>query len=726
MQALKIPLLIFILSITISAQDFWQQTNGPYGVPTVYDFLQYNDSTIFLGTNEGIIRSKDNGETWSRIDGQDLNTHIRGITKDHFGTLYAGSYDTEHGFKRLLKSTDEGNTWNQTSFGAEIRCIYIPYKDTIMIGSWDKGVYRSFNGGVTWSRVNNGNIYNGIYEIIQLDDGSVLAGSAGGGVFKTTNWGDLWIPSNTGLPANTQGYRFAKSFCKTIPSCLLVGTTLGIYYSTNNGETWNFKSAGLTDRGINKIVRDENEILYAGVDVNSGVYYSNNGGDYWNYLGLNITTFTLGWDSNSRLYAGGSSAGLYRFVFEDSSWTHIIDQGYNPVEVNHLWITESGNLIANTPSWGLKYTSNGGINWKTINEPAGFYAFETINDSIFVVGGTEHVYVSIDTGRTWSITANYYVFSSFYESANQILYLGTNHASNGICGIYISYNFGFSWELLYVFPSTAFGQMITNLYVTSTNQVMLASVAYNFYPSGNINKLYRSIDNGTTWEIIFEDQYNYVSQIIEDTNFTLFVLAGGKLLVSDDEGITWVTKTIPQTKCLAPGYNGKLYRAYSNQIYYSQDKGSTWIEANNTGLAGISIYDMLINQNNRIYLATTSGVYYGEADSIVVSVDKNKPLKTFSLSQNYPNPFNPTTRIKFTIPTPPVSSPLLKGRTMEGFVTLKVYDLLGRQVTTLVNEEKPAGEYEVEFNATTLPSGIYFYQLKAGQFSETKKMILIK
>jgi len=69
---------------------------------------------------------------------------------------------------------------------------------------------------------------------------------------------------------------------------------------------------------------------------------------------------------------------------------------------------------------------------------------------------------------------------------------------------------------------------------------------------------------------------------------------------------------------------------------------------------------------------------------------------------------------------------LVKGRTKEGFVTLKVYDLLGRQVATLVNEEKPAGEYEVEFNATNLPSGIYFYQLKAGQFSETKKMILLK
>ena len=85
----------------------------------------------------------------------------------------------------------------------------------------------------------------------------------------------------------------------------------------------------------------------------------------------------------------------------------------------------------------------------------------------------------------------------------------------------------------------------------------------------------------------------------------------------------------------------------------------------------------------------------------------------FHLSQNYPNPFNPSTRIQYSV-----------NSTQK--VTLKVYDLLGREITALVNEEKPAGQYEVEFNGTNLPSGIYFYQLKAGSFVETKKMILLK
>jgi len=96
----------------------------------------------------------------------------------------------------------------------------------------------------------------------------------------------------------------------------------------------------------------------------------------------------------------------------------------------------------------------------------------------------------------------------------------------------------------------------------------------------------------------------------------------------------------------------------------------------------------------------------------------------YSLSQNYPNPFNPTTTIKYRIP---LSPPLLKGESEAGgFVSLKVYDVLGNEIVTLVNKELPAGEYEVEFSAKGLPSGIYFYQLRAGNFVETKKMVLMK
>jgi flagellar hook assembly protein FlgD len=90
----------------------------------------------------------------------------------------------------------------------------------------------------------------------------------------------------------------------------------------------------------------------------------------------------------------------------------------------------------------------------------------------------------------------------------------------------------------------------------------------------------------------------------------------------------------------------------------------------------------------------------------------------FQLSQNYPNPFNPSTVISYQLP-------------VTSNVTLKVYDILGREVATLVNEEKSAGSYEIQFDSHSgedrnLTSGIYFYQLKAGDYSETRKMILLR
>ncbi|MBK6914193.1 MAG: T9SS type A sorting domain-containing protein [Ignavibacteriales bacterium] len=104
------------------------------------------------------------------------------------------------------------------------------------------------------------------------------------------------------------------------------------------------------------------------------------------------------------------------------------------------------------------------------------------------------------------------------------------------------------------------------------------------------------------------------------------------------------------------------------------------------------------------------------AEPILVSVEEETPLpREFALEQNYPNPFNPSTKISWQSP-------------IGSWQTLKVYDVLGNEVATLVDEEKPAGTYNVEFTIDNLQlsSGVYFYQLKAGSFVETKKMILIK
>ena len=110
------------------------------------------------------------------------------------------------------------------------------------------------------------------------------------------------------------------------------------------------------------------------------------------------------------------------------------------------------------------------------------------------------------------------------------------------------------------------------------------------------------------------------------------------------------------------------------------------------------------------FIANNLHVYYTKAVSVN---NTNQNVNTFSLSQNYPNPFNPSTTIEYSIP-----------KTL--FVVLKIYDILGREITTLVKQEEKSGNYKVKFNGSQYNSGIYFYKLQAGSFSQTKKLILVK
>jgi len=122
----------------------------------------------------------------------------------------------------------------------------------------------------------------------------------------------------------------------------------------------------------------------------------------------------------------------------------------------------------------------------------------------------------------------------------------------------------------------------------------------------------------------------------------------------------------------------------------------------------------------KIASAFVQQFYQSNFDDNILPVEdeQNLIVDEFKLYQNYPNPFNPSTKIRFTIPQ--------GERSETQDVILKVFDVLGSEVAILVNEEKSSGNYEVEFNASSLPSGVYFYQLKAGPYIETKKMILMK
>jgi len=150
--------------------------------------------------------------------------------------------------------------------------------------------------------------------------------------------------------------------------------------------------------------------------------------------------------------------------------------------------------------------------------------------------------------------------------------------------------------------------------------------------------------------------------------------------------------------------------------------GLNWIIYNisNSGLPSNQIFSIVIDKFNNKWIGTGQGLAVFNEEGIISSVEETILIREFSLSQNYPNPFNPSTKIKYSIPASLNPS---EGGTL---VSLKIYDLLGREVATLVNEEKQTGYYEIEFNGNNLPSGVYYYQLKANKFVETKKMILLR
>ena len=145
----------------------------------------------------------------------------------------------------------------------------------------------------------------------------------------------------------------------------------------------------------------------------------------------------------------------------------------------------------------------------------------------------------------------------------------------------------------------------------------------------------------------------------------------------------------------------------------STDAGENWDQID-ISLTGNEIRSIVVDANGYVYAGThLNGDFKSISQTTSVKNDKANIPGDFSLSQNYPNPFNPSTSITYSLPR-------------SSHVVLKVYNILGKEVITLVNEEKPAGNYKVVFNGSNLTSGVYFYKVQAGSFVSTKKFVLLK
>jgi len=195
-------------------------------------------------------------------------------------------------------------------------------------------------------------------------------------------------------------------------------------------------------------------------------------------------------------------------------------------------------------------------------------------------------------------------------------------------------------------------------------------------PGGGI---YRSLDNGNSWQKVIN-------------------LSANSIMVANDQSI----------------YSSVYYEPYHSGILNSSDDGSTWLDISSGLDLEKTIISFTQDKLGYVYAGSYGGGLYRSRNPITeISKEYKDIISGLSLSQNYPNPFNPSTKISWQSP-------------VGSWQTLKVYDILGKEVATLVNEEKPAGIFNVDFNASHLASGIYYYQLKVGGFIETKKMILLR
>ena len=240
----------------------------------------------------------------------------------------------------------------------------------------------------------------------------------------------------------------------------------------------------------------------------------------------------------------------------------------------------------------------------------------------------------------------------------------------------------------------------------------------------------RSTNNGGTWQFVNsglppEGDGLRVAAITIDNDGTLYVGDDYRergIFRSTNNGDTWEivnSETIGyrwSTRVLAIGPDGYLYAGFgkvagSAGLRRSRDKGATWEDV---GLVGSGVNSLAWKGKDTLFVGTHDKVWRVIFSGTTgVEMISDAIPSGFTLHQNYPNPFNPSTTIEFTIPD----------RT---FITVKVVNTLGQEVATLVDEEVPAGTHKTTWDASGLPSGVYFVRMNADAFTATKRMVLLK
>lgn len=379
----------------------------------------------------------------------------------------------------------------------------------------------------------------------------------------------------------------------------------------------------------------------------------------------------------------------------------------------NVWVLKNLNsaIYAGTQSSAYVTTDNGD-SWQQINN--GLPVTPNVKD--FAANGSttycaiypeNKLYSTTNSGQNWIPTSNYP--SNYYT---QSVALSGSYLFAGCDQMVVSStNGGNTWSQM---NSGSFARNVTSLVVTG-------SVVYAGTSSYGV---YFSFLNGNSWTHISGALGTAITYEMAYGNNTLYVACNRGIQSTTNNGANWVqlNSALANTQVPALSLLGtNIFISAQNKVHFTSNNGANWQDIT-AGLPSNPNVLSLAYNDTYIFAGLSTGAVYRLLLSSVIGIEpisSNLPAE-FSLKQNYPNPFNPETTFRFDIE-------------QAGFVKLRVIDAAGREVSTLVNSQLRGGEYEYKWNASNLPSGVYFYTLDFHEtgsgsltFTETRKMVLMK